>query len=54
MLHTLRLPARFVPIGQKWRTGKEHESVWSALGLEFEGCHCLLGRDDGLVGERDT
>lgn len=28
---------------------KEHRSVWSALGLEFKGCHCLLGTHDSLA-----
>ena len=28
---------------------KEHRSVWTALGLDFQGCHCLLGKDDPLA-----
>ncbi len=28
---------------------KEHRSVWSALGLPFHGCHCLLGENDSLA-----
>ena len=31
---------------------KEHRSVWSALGLRFQGCHCLLEHDD-LAVERE-
>jgi hypothetical protein len=29
---------------------KEHRSVWSALRLQFQGCHCLLGHDDFALG----
>lgn len=31
---------------------KEDKSLWKELGLEFQGCHCLLGRQDTLVRER--
>jgi spore photoproduct lyase len=30
---------------------KEDKSVWEAAGLQFRGCHCLLGPDDKLVEE---
>jgi hypothetical protein len=28
---------------------KEDESVWRALGLPFDGCHCLLDGEDALT-----
>jgi len=28
---------------------KEHHSLWSALGLDFQGCNCLLGPGDALA-----
>ncbi len=31
---------------------KEDRALWKALGLRFEGCHCLLGRNDAVVQER--
>lgn len=31
---------------------KEDRALWKALGLRFEGCHCLLGRNDAVVKER--
>ncbi|MBM3333309.1 hypothetical protein FJY63_01485 [Candidatus Sumerlaeota bacterium] len=31
---------------------KEDVSVWHAVGLEFQGCHCLLSSSDALVNER--
>ncbi|MCJ7501924.1 MAG: hypothetical protein MUP80_02525 [Acidobacteriia bacterium] len=31
---------------------KEDKALWKALGLKFQGCHCLLGARDGIVGER--
>lgn len=30
---------------------KEDRQLWKELGLEFRGCHCLLGADDALLGE---
>ena len=30
---------------------KEDESLWKEIGLKFNGCHCLLGRKDSVVGE---
>jgi spore photoproduct lyase len=32
---------------------KEDKALWKALGLKFNGCHCLLGRNDGIVKERN-
>jgi spore photoproduct lyase len=31
---------------------KEDKALWKALGLKFDGCHCLLGRNDFIVRER--
>lgn len=31
---------------------KEDRALWKALGLRFDGCHCLLGRNDNIVKER--
>ncbi len=31
---------------------KEDRALWKALGLQFDGCHCLLGRNDSIVKER--
>ncbi len=31
---------------------KEDKGLWKALGLKFQGCHCLLGARDEIVGER--
>lgn len=31
---------------------KEDKALWRALGMRFEGCHCLLGRNDAIVKER--
>lgn len=31
---------------------KEDAALWKALGMKFNGCHCLLGRDDAIVKER--
>jgi len=31
---------------------KEDKSVWDAVNLEFNGCHCLLGTRDEVVRER--
>jgi len=28
---------------------KEDKSLWKILGLQFQGCHCLLGSDDALI-----
>jgi spore photoproduct lyase len=33
---------------------KEDKALWKALGMKFEGCHCLLGSHDALVKERKT
>ncbi len=33
---------------------KEDQALWKALGLKFDGCHCLLGRTDAIVKERNT
>jgi len=30
---------------------KEDESLWRKIGLKFNGCHCLLGKKDSVVGE---
>lgn len=32
---------------------KEDRSLWNALGMTFEGCHCLLGKNDAIVKERE-
>lgn len=31
---------------------KEDRSLWKAVGMSFDGCHCLLGRNDSIVKER--
>jgi spore photoproduct lyase len=31
---------------------KEDKALWKALGLRFDGCHCLLGRSDAIVKDR--
>ena len=31
---------------------KEDRALWKALGMDFNGCHCLLGRNDAIVKER--
>jgi len=31
---------------------KEDRALWKALGMHFDGCHCLLGRNDSIVKER--
>jgi len=31
---------------------KEDKALWKKLGLQFRGCHCLLGRNDAIVKER--
>ncbi len=31
---------------------KEDRALWKALGMRFDGCHCLLGRNDAIVKER--
>jgi spore photoproduct lyase len=31
---------------------KEDRALWKALGLQFDGCHCLLDRNDSIVKER--
>jgi hypothetical protein len=33
---------------------KEDNALWKALHLRFNGCHCLLGRNDALVKERQA
>lgn len=33
---------------------KEDQALWKALGMKFNGCHCLLGRNDAIVKERKT
>jgi spore photoproduct lyase len=33
---------------------KEDRALWKALGMRFDGCHCLLGRNDSIVKERHT
>ncbi|HKS83687.1 MAG TPA: radical SAM protein [Candidatus Acidoferrales bacterium] len=32
---------------------KEDKALWSALGMKFEGCHCLLGTEDAIVAQRN-
>lgn len=32
---------------------KEDKALWKVLGLKFDGCHCLLGRGDAVVKERN-
>lgn len=31
---------------------KEDKALWKALGMRFEGCHCLLGKNDAIVAQR--
>lgn len=31
---------------------KEDKALWKAVGMKFDGCHCLLGRNDAIVKER--
>jgi len=31
---------------------KEDAALWKALGMKFNGCHCLLERNDAIVKER--
>lgn len=31
---------------------KEDKALWRALRMRFQGCHCLLGRNDAIVKER--
>jgi DNA repair photolyase len=31
---------------------KEDKALWKALGMRFDGCHCLLGRNDATVSKR--
>jgi len=33
---------------------KEDQALWKALGMKFNGCHCLLGRNDAIVKERNA
>jgi len=33
---------------------KEDKALWKALGMRFNGCHCLLGRNDAIVKERQV
>jgi len=33
---------------------KEDKALWEALGMRFNGCHCLLGRSDAIVKERQV
>jgi spore photoproduct lyase len=33
---------------------KEDHALWKALGMKFDGCHCLLGRNDAIVKERNA
>ena len=30
---------------------KEDQTLWRALGMAFQGCHCLLDSSDSLIGE---
>jgi spore photoproduct lyase len=32
---------------------KEDRALWKALGMKFDGCHCLLGRNDAIVKKRN-
>ena len=32
---------------------KEDISIWKEVGLEFKGCHCLIGENDEVVTERN-
>src|SRR5260370_271024 len=31
---------------------KEDRALWKALGMKFDGCHCLLGRNDAIETSR--
>jgi spore photoproduct lyase len=31
---------------------KEDKALWKALGMKFEGCHCLLGQNDAIAKDR--
>jgi hypothetical protein len=31
---------------------KEDRALWKALGMKFDGCHCLLGCNDAIVKTR--
>jgi spore photoproduct lyase len=31
---------------------KEDQALWKALGMKFQGCHCLLGPNDAIVKQR--
>lgn len=33
---------------------KEDKALWKALGMKFDGCHCLLGQKDAIVKERNA
>src|SRR6266852_415460 len=33
---------------------KEDKALWKALAMKFDGCHCLLGRNDAIVKERNS
>jgi hypothetical protein len=33
---------------------KEDHALWKALGMKFDGCHCLLGHNDAIVKERNA
>ena len=33
---------------------KEDKALWKVLGMKFDGCHCLLGRQDAIVKERQV
>lgn len=33
---------------------KEDKALWKALGMKFEGCHCLLGKNDEVVKSRKS
>ena len=33
---------------------KEDQALWKVLGMKFDGCHCLLGRNDSIVKERNV
>jgi len=30
---------------------KQDRALWKALGMHFDGCHCLLGCNDSIVKE---
>jgi spore photoproduct lyase len=33
---------------------KEDKALWKALGMKFDGCHCLLGKNDAITKERNA